>query len=157
MDTQESMWQTLISFTYIWCFKNKLQHLSLHRWEVMCSCLTSIDITLSWQYINIWQMRPLKSSLRTWADSRETTGILLSIAPCFFMMDKLDSDWLLHQWPALWRAPNTAVLMSCLSGSPFGFNKLINLYLLSSGHNQIQKNECGSHLSPHPPDTPIDK
>lgn len=58
---------------------------------------------------------------------------------CFFMMDKLDFDRLLHHWPVLWKAPNTAVLMSCLSGSPFGFNKLINLYLLSSRHGQIKK------------------
>lgn len=42
-------------------------------------------------------MRPLKSSLRTSADGRETTGILLLIAPRVVMMDKLDSDRLLRQ------------------------------------------------------------
>lgn len=30
-------------------------------------------------------------------------------------------------------------LMTQLSGSPFGFNKIINPYLLSSGHNQMRK------------------
>lgn len=35
-------------------------------------------------------------------------------------------------------APNTVVLMLCLSGSSFRFNKLINLYLLSSRRGQIQ-------------------
>ena len=98
-----------------------------HYW---CSISSTI-------YIHIWQICPLRSCLRV--DSWKAIGIFFLSVLCFFMMDTLDLDRPLHRWPALWRAPNTAVLMSCLSEGPFGFNKLINLYLLSSRHDRIKK------------------
>lgn len=57
----------------------------------------------------------------------------------FFMMDKLHFSRLPQNWPAQWGTPNTLVLMRRLSGSLLGFNKIINLYLLSSGHNRNGK------------------
>lgn len=144
-------------FTYLnSMLRKEIQHLSPRKWEVIGACLTSIDITLPWQYKSIWQIRPWNLLSRTSTDGWKAIGIFFLNVLGFFMMDNLDFDGLLHHWPALWRAPNTAALMSCLSESPFGFNKLINLYLLSSRHDQIKKRTWFPSLTLQP-DTPIDK
>lgn len=89
--------------------------------------------------------------------------ILFSASASSFKTDRLDFNKLPGRWPPMWAALNTERLTSCLSASPFGFNKLINLYLASCRLCQIRKrialpfftlNLCDtcadkqSHLSP---------